>query len=706
MDADLIASLVQKESQPSLTKAVRVIAKLCAVTLLGFALAARCTFGFACFEGPAEYVLMPSGVIVIAVTAAWVDVIQKECSCERFFPSDALNRMGSLCFRWQVGLFVAALLLVLSSAWSAVKYAILPLALMHVVRFIEPFHFRRAREDLTKAESLVQQLIGAKSKSESDAKSPKKGSATSKSATQLLDIQRIPLYKLGSVSNLLRKLAADFQESEKLSVDIFQDSDAAKSRSAISYLFSPFRCVAGEVFLWEERDIWLYVIVVTYLSLSYIGSYHIDHLWYAPFCILLPLLGPKSRAGRHLRKLQEDIRLTQGKQVEKKGGLEPKTVDAHNFDWNVPMLIYIGGTHVMALWALLVLVLMNGRDPIFGKGTQMTWETVGFAFAMYIMSGLGITAGVHRLWSHRSYKATTPLRIVLMVFNSMANQGTIIHWARDHRTHHLYSDTDADPHDANLGFWHSHVGWLITKKRKEVYAAGREVNISDLKADPVVMFQKKTDPFWNLLWCFAFPGFMSLAWGDTMWNGFLLGGVLRYTLMINATWCVNSVVHAYGSKPYNPSHRTTENGWVSFFAMGEGWHNWHHAFPWDYAASELEPHMQFNPTKVFLDACALLGLVTDRKRGNKVWGVRKRRWEEANGRKVMESLEGPILFKKRVITFGPQDYGGDATSLEEDTTFDRETANVAAGSQKDYVAEAVGSSGPPQRQKSSSSQTS
>merc|ERR1711963_913453 len=289
------------------------------------------------------------------------------------------------------------------------------------------------------------------------------------------------------------------------------------------------------------------------------------------------------------------------------------------------MAIYITGSHVMALWSLIVIFAFRGVCPFFGNGQAMKMQTFAFAFFLYIISALGITGGVHRLWAHRSYKACFAYRFVLMIFNSVANQGTILHWARDHRTHHLYSDTAADPHDANL----------------------------------IVMLQKKMDPFWNLLWCFAFPAFMALLWDDSMWNGFLLGGILRYCLVLNATWAVNSVVHAWGPKPYNASHRTTENGWVSLFAMGEGWHNWHHAFPWDYAASELEPLNQFNPTKVFIDTCAALGLVWDRKRGDKVWAQRKARWEEANGRKVIESHEGPPLFKNRVVTLGPQEYGGE-----------------------------------------------
>jgi stearoyl-CoA desaturase (delta-9 desaturase) len=658
VDAEKIATLVKEAARPSLSQAVRVIGKLAAISLLGFALAGRCNLGFACLQGCfSEYLLEPAGVIVIAVAAAWVDVIQKECKKRRFFPTAILNSVGTYLFRWEIGLAVALLLSAVSSVSTAMKYAALPLALMHMVRFIEPFHFRRAREDLGQAESLVQRLV--------DAQSPQAPSESKvrQSSSVDIDIDSIPLYKLGSVASLLRRVVADFQQESKLSVTILEPKDT-KPMSAFSVLFAPFRFVAGEIFLWEDRDVWLYGIVVVFLGLIYLGSYHI---WFAPLGIVFPLFGPKSRAVRYVRALQEDLRVEQGKTVEKKGGMTPEVVNPWKFPINWPMSIYIIGTHVMALWSLIVIFIFGGVCPFFGNGKPMKMQTFAFAFFMYIIAGLGITAGVHRLWAHRSYKACFAYRFVLMIFNSVANQGTIMHWARDHRTHHLYSDTAADPHDANLGFWFSHVGWLLTKKRPEVSKAGREVNCSDLYADPIVMLQKRMDPFWNLLWCFAFPAFMSLAWDDTMWNGFLLGGVLRYTLVLNATWAVNSVVHAWGPKPYNPAHRTTENGWVSLFAMGEGWHNWHHAFPWDYAASELEPLYQFNPTKVFIDFCALLGLVWDRKRGDKIWAQRKTRWEEQNGRKVIESLEGPPLFKNRVVTFGPQEYGGEHQGWGEDT---------------------------------------
>lgn len=113
------------------------------------------------------------------------------------------------------------------------------------------------------------------------------------------------------------------------------------------------------------------------------------------------------------------------------------------------------------------------------------------AYILYVVSGLGITAGAHRLWAHRSYKAKWPLRLILMIFNTIAFQDAAYHWARDHRVHHKYSETDADPHNATRGFFFSHIGWLLCKKHPEVKAKGKGVDLSDLRADPILMFQKK-----------------------------------------------------------------------------------------------------------------------------------------------------------------------------------------------------------------------
>jgi stearoyl-CoA desaturase (delta-9 desaturase) len=190
-------------------------------------------------------------------------------------------------------------------------------------------------------------------------------------------------------------------------------------------------------------------------------------------------------------------------------------------------------------------------------------QTLMWAFVLWPISGFGITVGVHRLWSHRSYTASFPVRFVLMLCNSIANQGSIFHWARDHRVHHKYSETDADPHNATRGFFFAHMGWLYVKKHPEVVRAGKELDFTDLYEDPVVMFQKKLDPWFALYMCFVFPAQIAQHyWGEEFWNGFFVAGALRYMLVLHFTWLVNSAAHLYGDHPYDVLSYPAENPYV------------------------------------------------------------------------------------------------------------------------------------------------
>ena len=236
---------------------------------------------------------------------------------------------------------------------------------------------------------------------------------------------------------------------------------------------------------------------------------------------------------------------------------------------------------------------------------------------------MGITGGVHRLWAHRSYKATFAMRLYLMLANSIANQGSIWHWARDHRVHLKHSETDADPHNAMNGFFFAHMGWLLVKKHPAVIEAGKKLNYDDLAADSVVMFQKVLDPWFTLFMCFIFPSLVAMTWGENFWNAYFVAGALRYMCVLHFTWLVNSAAHFYGDHPYDPKSWTTENPFVAVLAVGEGWHNWHHKYPFDYAASEYGIERQFNPTKLFIDICCVLGLASERKRGTGAWSKLK-----------------------------------------------------------------------------------
>ncbi|XP_049868594.1 acyl-CoA Delta-9 desaturase-like [Pectinophora gossypiella] len=240
------------------------------------------------------------------------------------------------------------------------------------------------------------------------------------------------------------------------------------------------------------------------------------------------------------------------------------------------------------------------------------WATSIFAVFLYLCSGLGITAGAHRLWAHKSYKARWPLRLLLTVFNTMAFQDAAIDWARDHRMHHKYSETDADPHNATRGFFFSHVGWLLVRKHPEIKNKGHTIDMGDLWADPILRFQKKHYLVLMPLFCFVLPTIIPTLWGESLWNGYFVCAIFRYVYVLNVTWLVNSAAHMFGTKPYDKNINPVENKSVALVVFGEGFHNYHHTFPWDYKTAELGGY-SLNLTKMFIDTMAKLGLAYDLK---------------------------------------------------------------------------------------------
>lgn len=241
------------------------------------------------------------------------------------------------------------------------------------------------------------------------------------------------------------------------------------------------------------------------------------------------------------------------------------------------------------------------------------WKTWIFAAVMYELNALGITAGAHRLWTHRSYTAKLPLRIFLAICNSIAFQNDIIEWSRDHRVHHKYSETDADPHNAKRGFFFAHIGWLMCRKHPDVKEKGKKLDISDLLNDPVCAIQRKVYLPSVALLCFIMPTVIPwYYWGESLEISYFVCAVFRYTLALNFTWLVNSAAHLWGNKPYDRFINPAENLLVSIGAMGEGFHNYHHTFPSDYSTSELG--FNYNFTTLFIDAMAFIGLASNRKK--------------------------------------------------------------------------------------------
>ena len=164
------------------------------------------------------------------------------------------------------------------------------------------------------------------------------------------------------------------------------------------------------------------------------------------------------------------------------------------------------------------------------------------------------------------------------------------------------------------------------KKCPETVKAGRELDMSDMFANPVVMWQKKTDPWFNVYMCFFFPAQVaSFFWGESFWNAFWVVGFLRYTVVLHFTWLVNSAAHLYGDHPYDTGIYPAENPVVSWLTGGEGWHNWHHKYPFDYATSEFGGLAQYNLGKGAIDFFCWLGIAKNPKKANAAWAMARAR---------------------------------------------------------------------------------
>ncbi|XP_058789170.1 acyl-CoA Delta-9 desaturase-like [Phymastichus coffea] len=229
------------------------------------------------------------------------------------------------------------------------------------------------------------------------------------------------------------------------------------------------------------------------------------------------------------------------------------------------------------------------------------------------LGGMGITAGVHRLWAHRAYKAKWQLRLLLTFCNTIAFQDPVIHWARDHRLHHRHAETDADPYNAKRGFFFAHVGWLLCRKHPEVKEKGKTIDVSDLFSDPILRFQYDHYFALTILCAAIIPTVVPVyGWNESWTSAFFVATVMRYILSLHSTWLVNSAAHFYGNRPYDRNIYSAENGAVAFLTFGEGWHNYHHAFPWDYKTSELGSY-SLNMTNAFIDFMAWIGWAYDRR---------------------------------------------------------------------------------------------
>jgi len=242
--------------------------------------------------------------------------------------------------------------------------------------------------------------------------------------------------------------------------------------------------------------------------------------------------------------------------------------------------------------------------------------TVGFSTVEVIATilclgycGMSITAGYHRLWAHKTYEAHPVLQWFFAIGGAFALQNSALHWSSDHRVHHKFVDqNDKDPYSAQRGFWFSHIGWMLREYQSQRYSDYS--NVRDLQNNPIVMFQHKHYLLLTVATNFGIPLFLGFLTDNYL--GMLLSvGVLRLVLSHHFTFFINSLAHIWGNQPYTDENSARDNGVLAFLTYGEGYHNFHHIFEYDYRNGIR--WWQFDPTKWLIKSCSWLGLTRNLK---------------------------------------------------------------------------------------------
>ena len=262
--------------------------------------------------------------------------------------------------------------------------------------------------------------------------------------------------------------------------------------------------------------------------------------------------------------------------------------------------IFLAVINTLALTAVPLYIWHYGLD----------WFQVGLFFFFYMATGFSITLGYHRLFSHLSFKAKSPVKLATLLFGACAFENSALDWCSDHRKHHKHVDHDDDPYDISKGFLWAHIGWLLFKLGPEEPMD----NVNDLRRDPLVMWQHR--------WCipiavvlgFGLPVFLGFLWAGAVGalGGFLLAGVLRVFAVQHSTFFINSMCHSVGDQPYSTRCSARDSAVMALFTFGEGYHNYHHEFQHDYRNGVKRSN--FDPTKWSIWTLEKLGLVSDLRR--------------------------------------------------------------------------------------------
>jgi stearoyl-CoA desaturase (Delta-9 desaturase) len=240
-----------------------------------------------------------------------------------------------------------------------------------------------------------------------------------------------------------------------------------------------------------------------------------------------------------------------------------------------------------ALYTFVILPFLAFATAVpVAWGWGLGWTDVVLFLAFYIVSGLGITVGYHRLFTHGSFKANRALRIAMAIAGSMAIEGPVIRWVADHRRHHAFSDKDGDPHSPwrygetvpalFKGFCFAHIGWMF-----DVEHTNREKFTPDLMQDADIARVDRFFPLWAAISVVApavLGGLVTWSWAGAL-SALFWASLVRIFVLHHVTWSINSVCHTIGQKPFTARDKSTNFWPLAVLSFGESWHNMHHADP-------------------------------------------------------------------------------------------------------------------------------
>lgn len=259
-------------------------------------------------------------------------------------------------------------------------------------------------------------------------------------------------------------------------------------------------------------------------------------------------------------------------------------------------------TGVIAGYHLVLMVCL----PIFLIYSSASFALIMTTLVLIALTGMGITGGYHRLFSHSTYETNPWIKLILLACGTVAIQGSALRWSFDHRRHHAFVDTDKDPYSINKGFWHAHWLWLFRKQDPI-----DPKYVKDLIADKMIVFQDRYYGSLALISNLILYGILVLITRD-YWGSFVIGLLLRVCVVHHCTWFINSLAHYWGAKTFSQEHTARNNFIISLLTFGEGYHNYHHTYANDYRNGVR--WYQYDPTKWLIWTLSKVGLTYNLKR--------------------------------------------------------------------------------------------